>query len=115
MPPSVEDIERFVRKAREGLSGLSFEQKRGIVMNTVDRVIGSQQGLQVFGYISIPDHVELRTSDRHGTCATPHFLTRKIPFEFAIPMPPPLRRGMDYGFLPGSNVSRGALTNRNVL
>ena len=115
VPPSAEDIERFASKARECLSDLNFEQKRAIVMNTVDKVVGTQQELKVSGYISLPQHVELRTSDRHGSCATPHFLTRKIPFEFAIPMPPPLRRGMDYGFLPGSNVSRGALTNRNVL
>ena len=115
VPPSVDDIEQFASKAREGLSGLNFEQKRAIVMNTVDRVIGTQQGLQVLGYISIPDHVEFQTSDRHGLSATPHFSPRRIPFEFTIPMPPPLRRGVDYGFLPGSNVSRGARTSRNVL
>ena len=108
VPPSVEDIERFASKARESLSSLNFEQKRAIVMNTVDRVIGSQQGLRVIGYISIPDHVEFNTINRHGSCATPHFSARRIPFEFTIPMPPPLRRGVDYGFLPGSNVSRGA-------
>ena len=115
VPPSVDDIERFASKAREGLSGLNFEQKRAIVMNTVDRVIGTQRGLQVLGYISIPDHVEFQTSDRHGSCATPHFSTRRIPFEFTIPMPPPLRSGVDYGFLPGSNVSRGRRTSGNVL
>ena len=114
VPPSVEDIERFASKAREDLTGLSFEQKRAIVMNTVDKVIGTQQRLRVIGYISIPDHVELRTNDRHGLSATPHFLPRRIPFEFTIPMPPPLRSGVDYGFLPGSNVSRGAHTSRNV-
>ena len=95
VPPSVDDIERFASKAREGLSGLNFEQKRAIVMNTVDRVIGTQRGLQVLGYISIPDHVEFQTSDRHGLCATPHFLPHKIPFEFTIAMPPPWKRGVD--------------------
>ena len=114
MPPTADDIERFASKARQTLNGLNFEEKRAIVMNTVDRVIGTQQELQVFGYISIPDHVELHTINRHGLCATPHFLTRRIPFEFTIPMPPPLRRGVDYGFLPGSNVSRGARTSGNV-
>ena len=108
VPPSLDEIERFASKARESLSGLNFEQKRAIVMNTVDRVIGSQQGLQVFGYISIPDHVEFNTINRHGQCANQLFLPCKIPFEFMIPMPPPLKRGVDYGFLPGTNVSRGA-------
>ena len=107
-PPSVEDIERLACKAREGFSGLNFEQKRAIVMNTVDRVVGTQQELKVSGYISIPQHVELCTSDRHGLSASPHFLPRRIPFEFMIPMPPPLRRGVDYGFLPGTNVSQCA-------
>ena len=105
---ALDDIEQFASKARESLSGLNFEQKRAIAMNTVDRVIGTQQRLQVIGYISIPDHVELRTSDRHGLSASPHFLPRRIPFEFMIPMPPPLRRGVDYGFLPGTNVSQCA-------
>ena len=77
-------------------------------MNTVDKVIGSQQGLRVFGYISIPDHVELRTINRHSQYATRHFSPRRIPFDFMINMPPPLRRGVDYGFLPGTNVSQSA-------
>ena len=108
VPPTADDIERFATKARQTLNGLNFEEKRAIVMNTVDRVIGTQQELQVFGYISIPDHVEFQTSDRHGLSATPHFLARRIPFELTIAMPPPLRRGMDYGFLPGTNVSQSA-------
>ena len=73
VPPSAEDIERFASKARECLSDLNFEQKRAIVMNTVDKVVGTQQELKVSGYISIPQHVELRTSDRHGLSATPFF------------------------------------------
>ena len=111
VPPSVDDIERFAGKAREGLCGLNFEQKRAIVMNTVDKVIGSQQGLQVFGYISISDHVELRTSDRHSQCATRHTSAHRLPFELTMKMPPPLKRGVDYGFLPGTNVSRSATTS----
>jgi site-specific DNA recombinase len=102
VPPTADDIERFATQARQTLNGLNFEEKRAIVMNTVDRVIGTQQELQVFGYISIPDHVEFNTINRHGLCATPHFFTRRIPFELTIPMPPPLRRGVDYGFLPGT-------------
>jgi site-specific DNA recombinase len=108
VPPTADDIERFATQARQTLNGLNFEEKRAIVMNTVDRVIGTQQELQVFGYISIPDHVEFNTINRHGLSATPHFLPRRIPFDFTITMPSPLRRGMDYGFLPGTNVSQSA-------
>ena len=49
-------------------------------------------------------------TNRHGTSATQQFLnnnigTKQIPFEFTIELPPPLRTGIDYGFLPGKNVS----------
>ena len=50
VPPTADDIERFATQARQTLNGLNFEEKRAIVMNTVDRVIGTQQELQVFGY-----------------------------------------------------------------
>ena len=114
VPPTADDIERFATQARQTLNGLNFEEKRAIVMNTVDRVIGTQQELQVFGYISIPDHVEFQTSDRHGSCATPHFLAHKMPFDLTITMPPPLRRGVDYEFLPGTNVSQSVTRNSRV-
>ena len=93
VPPTADDIERFANKARQKLHDLNFEQKRAIVVNTVEKVVRTQQQLQVFGYISIPDHVEFNTINRHGSCATPHFLPRRIPFDLTIPMPPPLRRG----------------------
>jgi site-specific DNA recombinase len=108
VPPTADNIERFAAQARQMLNGLHFDEKRAIVINTVDRVIETQQELKVSGYISIPQHVELCTSDRHGLSASPHLLTRKIPFELTMAMPPPLRSGVDYGFLPGTNVSSAA-------
>jgi DNA-3-methyladenine glycosylase len=33
---------------------------------------------------------------------------RSIPFDLTIQLPPPLKRGVDYGFLPGSNFSKSA-------
>ena len=56
----------------------------------------------------IEGRVELCTNDRHGLRATPHFSVRRIPFDLMITIPPPLRRGVDYGFLPGTNVSQSA-------
>ncbi|MGA8290949.1 MAG: recombinase family protein, partial [Rhodoplanes sp.] len=108
VPPTADDIERFANQAGQKLHDLNFEQKRAIVVNTVEKVVGTQQQLQVFGYISIPDHVEFNTINRHGQCATRHFSPRRIPFDFMIEMPPPLRRGVDYGFLHGTNVSQSA-------
>jgi hypothetical protein len=31
--------------------------------------------------------------------------TQSIPFNLKIPLPPPLKRGVDYGFIPGHNFS----------
>ena len=108
VPPTADDIERFANQARQKLHDLNFEQKRAIVLNTVEKIVGTQQQLQVFGYISIPDHVEFNTINRHSQCATRHFSPCRIPFDFMIKMPPPLKRGVDYGFLPGTNVSQSA-------
>ncbi len=33
---------------------------------------------------------------------------KRIPFEFTIKLPMPLRTGVDYGFLPGKNISKKA-------
>jgi site-specific DNA recombinase len=104
--PSKDEIQLFADEARNLLHDLNFTQKRAIVLDTVERVVGTQGELQVYGYISIKDYVELRTDDRHGLISPQHSHVPKIPFELVIELPPPLRRGVDYGFLPGSNNSQ---------
>jgi site-specific DNA recombinase len=89
------------------LHNLSFQARRAILLNTVEKIVGTPRQLQVYGYISVKDHVEFKTIDRHGVSATRHAGTPLIPFELTIKLPPPLRTGVDYGFLPGSNVSQG--------
>jgi hypothetical protein len=32
---------------------------------------------------------------------------KSIPFDITIPLPPPLKRGVGYGFPPGKNTSMG--------
>jgi site-specific DNA recombinase len=106
--PSADEIKSFSEAARKGLCDLSFQARRAIVLSTIDKVVGSQQELRVYGYVSIKNHVEVCPNHRHGVGATRHPEEPIIPFEFSIELPLALRRGVDYGFLPGSNISQGA-------
>jgi site-specific DNA recombinase len=104
------DLEAFAESAAQTLVDLNFEAKRTIVMNVIDKVIATQELLEVHGLIPVPDHIGLRTSDRDAANTTRHGRDNRsgksVPFELVIPLPPPLRRGIDYGFLPGANVSK---------
>jgi site-specific DNA recombinase len=105
--PGADEIKEFSDAARKMLQNLSFQSRRAILLSTVEKIVGTPQQLQIYGYIPVKDHVEFKTSDRHGLSATRHSAPPLIPFEFTIKLPPPLRSGVDYGFLPGSNVSQG--------
>lgn len=67
--PKPEEVEAFAAKAAIALKDLSFEAKRAIVISTVDKVIGTQEGLRVFGFVPVTNYVEYKTSDRH--CGAP--------------------------------------------
>ncbi|WLA73368.1 recombinase family protein [Bradyrhizobium diazoefficiens] len=83
--PQKEELELFADEARNTLHNLSFSQKRAILLNTVDKIVGTPSELQIYGAIPIENHVEFKTSHRHGQDATRH----RIPFEFRIELPPP--------------------------
>ena len=52
------------------IQNLSFEEKRAIVRDTVDKVIGTQQELLVSGEIPVNfPHVEYKTNYRYGGVA----------------------------------------------
>jgi site-specific DNA recombinase len=103
--PSMNEIQSFADEARTTLCDLNFSQKRTIVVSTVEKVIATPRELQVYGYIPI-NHVEPQTIHRHGVNVARHSNGPLIPFELAVRLPPPLRRGIDYGFLPGTNATR---------
>ena len=104
------EIEAFAASAARALEDLNFESKRAIVMNVIDKVVATQETLEVYGYIPITDHVELCSEYRDAANTTRHGRdsrsSKSVPFELVIPLPPPLRRGIDYGFLPGKNISK---------
>jgi site-specific DNA recombinase len=64
--PTNRQVETFAAKSARALLDLNFEAKRAIVMNIVDRVIGTQKELQVYGFIPVTNYVEYKTSDRHS-------------------------------------------------
>jgi site-specific DNA recombinase len=53
--PHSDQIEAFTIGAREMLSNLNFWQKRGIVLQVVDKIISSKEEINVIGHIPIPE------------------------------------------------------------
>jgi len=64
--PSQTELKALSEKAFLGLKSLSFGAKRAIVMNIVEKIVGTENRLQVYGYIPLTtNHVEFITSDRN--------------------------------------------------
>jgi len=51
--PSEKEIRQFAQQASKTLQNLNFDQKRAIVREVVDRVVGTQERLHVYGAIPI--------------------------------------------------------------
>ncbi|MHB1330735.1 MAG: hypothetical protein ACYCY6_02090 [Minisyncoccota bacterium] len=62
--PSKKDVRAFAKEASKVIHNLSFELKRDIVLNTIDKVVGDQKKLQVYGYIPL-SHVIFSSKYRH--------------------------------------------------
>ena len=64
--PAAEEIKAFAAKARMTLANLSFDAKQAIVRNVLDKAVGTQKELHVYGYIPVAtSHYGLQTIDRH--------------------------------------------------
>ena len=65
--PSENEIKSFAEESTKTLSDLSFELKRAIVTNVVEKIVGTQQKLEVSGYIPVTsNYVEYKTSYRNS-------------------------------------------------
>lgn len=62
---SKEEVRKFARYSAQKLSDLNFESKRAIVMSVVDKIVGSQESLHVYGHIPLKNHVKYETNDRY--------------------------------------------------
>ena len=67
--PTNTESKVFAHEAQKALHNLNFVTKRAIMLNTVEKIIGTQQRLQVFGYIPITNHVEFKSIYRHSWLA----------------------------------------------
>lgn len=91
--PSKEELQGFVTDAARALEHLEFGQKRAIIGQVVERVIGAKGKLQVYGHIPIQSKVELFANDRYrvntNQPAEGSGNGKAIPFRFAVALPPP--------------------------
>jgi site-specific DNA recombinase len=85
--PDEKEVATFAREASVVLKDLNFETKKAIVMNIVDKVVGTRDKLQVYGFIPITD-VKLCTNDRHRQSIPRHGFKENspklIPFHFEV-------------------------------
>ena len=63
--PDKKDLETFSEGVRKVLENLSFSLKKNIITNIVDKIVGDQQQLKIYGYIPITpnNYVKFKTSD----------------------------------------------------
>lgn len=92
--PDKTTIEAFVIEAIKQLSNLNFVSKKAIIKEVVEKVIGTREKLQVYGYIPVSNlnHVSLCSDNRYGANTIPHesgntdVKQNEIPFAITIQM-----------------------------
>lgn len=87
--PSAAEMQAFTRNASQTLENLSFQAKRDIILNIIEKVVATPHQLQVSGGIpvSINENVEFKSNHRNGLNTIRHSDTSKyIPFDFIIPL-----------------------------
>ncbi|MEK7625642.1 MAG: hypothetical protein AAB467_04845, partial [Patescibacteria group bacterium] len=64
--PSNDEVRSFAEESAKALTDLSFGLKRAIMINVIEKVVATQQRLEVNGYIPlISNYVGHQTSYRH--------------------------------------------------
>lgn len=65
--PKAHEIRSFAKRAVKTLHDLNFEAKQAIVRNIIDKVVGTKEQLQVYGYIPVENtnYVGYKTIHRH--------------------------------------------------
>jgi site-specific DNA recombinase len=90
--PTLEELQVFAHKAAQTLNSLSFTSKKAIVESIIEKVIGTKNELQVYGYIPIKNS-NVFTSDRYPWGIIRQLKSddesQRIPFEIRINMTPP--------------------------
>ena len=84
--PSEAELNEFAKRCRKELANLSFTGKRAIVLKTVEKVVGDQQQLQIYGHIPVTSNVDVCTSDRDGLSKPQLIKSIEVPFELSTPV-----------------------------
>ncbi len=63
--PKQSEIQIFTQKAAKQLYNLKFNEKKAIVRNVIDKVVGKVGELQVYGYIPVTSNINVCTEDRN--------------------------------------------------
>ena len=88
--PDESAIKVFAKETAKTLRNLNFTAKKAIIANAVDRVVGTREKLQVYGFIPVTtkSNVNVLPDDRHGRDTPRHGFNeenqRQIPFQFEI-------------------------------
>lgn len=85
--PEANELAAFAKEAGDALQNLNFETKRAIARQIVEKVVGTKQQLQVYGFIPVTNvnvftiHRYRQDTPRHGF----DYSSRKgIPFQFEV-------------------------------
>jgi site-specific DNA recombinase len=81
--PDDDALTAFAADAVKCLNNLSFPAKRGIVLNVVEKVVGTKDKLQVYGYLPI-ENVKVRSDDRLAMGTIGYGMLRKEPVKIAF-------------------------------
>ncbi len=64
--PNSDEINAFAEESKEALVGLNFGLRREIVTNVIERIVATQEKLEVSGYLPITsNYVRFKTNDRY--------------------------------------------------
>ena len=91
--PDEQQVATFAKEASKALYGLNFTAKKAIISNVVERVVGTREKLQIYGFIPVTTetNVNVFTSDRYRQDTHRHGFDRanpsKIPFHIEINIP----------------------------
>jgi hypothetical protein len=83
----------FASEASKAIQDLDFTAKKAIITNVVERVVGTREKLQVYGFIPVTTekNVNVFTNDRYRQDTPRHGFDENcqklIPFHFEINIP----------------------------
>ncbi|MBT4209588.1 MAG: recombinase family protein [Candidatus Komeilibacteria bacterium] len=63
--PNKQEMKKFANKTKEALQGLDFTTKRSIILNTIEKIVGTRRDLQISGFIPIQQYAKFKTNSRN--------------------------------------------------